>query len=193
VLPAKRCGDFNQALMELGALVCTPTSPDCAKCPLAGKCEAKRLGLQGAIPPKKKPPAITAVNEVGVVIRDGDKVLLCQRPASAGRWQNMWEVPHAPREGGEEVPDAAARVAKELTDLDVEVGAELLTIKHGVTRYAITLVCVEASPTGGAFAPGAYAAAKWLAPAELAEYPVSAPQRKLMTELANANRQPRLF
>jgi A/G-specific adenine glycosylase len=193
VLPAKRCGDFNQSLMELGALVCAPTSPDCAKCPLAGKCEAKRLGLQGAIPPRKKPPAITAVSEVGVVIRDGAKILLCQRRADAGRWQNMWEVPHAPRADGEDVSDAAARVAKELTGFDVEVGGELLTIKHGVTRYAITLACLGASVTGGEFSPGAYAAAEWLAPAELAEYPVSSPQRRLMTALASGSRQGRLF
>ena len=67
------------------------------------------------------------------------------------------------------------------------------TIKHGVTRYAITLACVEAALAGGAFAPGAYAEAKWVTPAELAAFPVSAPQRKLMTALANPNRQPRLF
>jgi A/G-specific adenine glycosylase len=191
-LPPKRCGDFNQALMELGALVCTPTSPACGKCPLAGKCEAERLGLQESIPPRKKPKAITAVSEVGVVVRDGPKVLLCRRPADAGRWQNMWEVPHAARADGEDLSDAAARVAKELTGLDVDAGAELLTIKHGVTRYAITLACVEAEVAGGSFAPGAYAEAKWLAPAELAEYPVSSPQRKLMTALAK-NRQGRLF
>lgn len=193
VLPAKRCGDFNQGLMELGALVCRPTAPDCGTCPLAGHCEANRLGLQDQIPPKKKQPTITAVNEVGVVIRDGDKVLLCQRPANAGRWQNMWEVPHAPRADGEDVSAAARRVAHELTGFVVEPGAELLTVKHGVTRYAIALVCVGAELVGGAFAPGAYAAARWVTPAELAEYPVSAPQRKLMTALADSNRQGRLF
>lgn len=191
VLPAKRCGDFNQALMELGALVCRPAAPDCARCPLAARCEARRRGLQGAIPPKKAAPAITAVNEVGVVIRDGAKVLLCQRPATAGRWQNMWEVPHAPRGDGEDLSAAAARVARELTGFEVEPGAELLLIRHGVTRYAIALACVEAARAGGAFAPGAYAAAKWVAPAELADYPVSAPQRKLMTALTAP--APRLF
>jgi A/G-specific adenine glycosylase len=193
VLPAKRAGDFNQSLMELGALVCTPTSPECGKCPLVASCEAKRLGLQEQIPPKKKQPAITAVNEVGVVIRQGEKLLLCRRPADAGRWQNMWELPHAPRAEEEDVSDAAVRVAKELTGFDVEPGQEVQTIKHGVTRYAITLVCVEAMLVGGKFAPGAYAEAKWVTPAELAAFPVSSPQRKLMTTLANPNRQLRLF
>lgn len=193
VLPRTRAGDFNQSLMELGALVCTPAAPACDRCPVAANCEANRLGLQAVIPPKKKPLAITEVSEVGVVVRDGGTVLLCQRPADAGRWQNMWEVPHAPRADGEDVTAAAVRVAKELTGFDIEPGAEVLTVRHGVTRYAITLVCVEAGRAGGTFAPGAYAAAKWLVPAELAAYPVSAPQRKLMTALADPNRQPRLF
>lgn len=193
VLPAKRCGDFNQSLMELGALVCTPTAPECGKCPVAANCEAKRLGLQEQIPPKKAQPAITLVNEVGVVVRNGGKLLLCQRPASAGRWQNMWEVPHAPRADDEDVGAAAARVAKELTGFDVEAGSEVLTIKHGVTRYAITLVCVEAALAGGTFEPGAYVRGEWVTPADLAEYPVSSPQRKLMTALADPNRQGRLF
>lgn len=193
VLPAKRCGDFNQSLMELGALVCSPAAPDCGKCPVATNCEAKRLGLQTQIPPKKAAPAITEVSEVGVVVRNGDRVLLCQRPADAGRWQNMWEVPHAPRTLDEDANAAAVRVAKELTGFDAEAGAEVATIKHGVTRYAITLVCVEAELKGGAFEAGAYSAARWVAPAELVEYPVSAPQRKLMTALADPNRQRRLF
>jgi len=179
--------------MELGALVCSPASPDCGKCPVASNCAAKRLGLQDAIPPKKAAATITEVSEVGVVLRSGEKVLLCQRPADAGRWQNMWEVPHAPRADGEDVNEAAVRVAKELTGVIVEATTEVMTIKHGVTRYAITLVCVEAERTGGAFAPGAYAAARWVTPAELAEFPVSAPQRKLMTALADPNRQRRLF
>ncbi len=193
VLPQNRAGDFNQSLMELGALVCTPAAPACDKCPLSANCIANRDSLQDKIPPKKKPVAITEVAEVGVVIRNGGKVLLCQRPASAGRWQNMWEVPHSPRAPGEDIGAATARVAKELTGFEIEPGAEMMVIKHGVTRYAITLVCVEATLVGGAFAPGAYATAKWVTLVELAAYPVSAPQRKLMTALADPNRQPRLF
>jgi A/G-specific adenine glycosylase len=191
VLPKKRVGDFNQALMELGALVCTPTAPDCARCPLAADCVANRDGLQEAIPPKKKPPVITDVAEVGVVVRDGSKVLLCRRPEKA-RWANMWEVPHAERRPREEVADAAVRVAKELAGVDVEPGDEVLTIRHGVTRYSITLVCVEAALRGGSFASDFYTAGEWVEPAEAGEYPVSTSQRKLIASLA-APRQRRLF
>src|SRR5262249_760850 len=91
------------------------------------------------------------------------------------------------------ISDAAVRVAKELTGLNVDVGEEVLTIKHSVTRYAITLVCLDAALSSGEFVSGAYAAAKWLTPAELAEYPASSPQRKLMTALAKGNGEGQLF
>jgi A/G-specific adenine glycosylase len=193
VLPEKRAGDFNQALMELGALVCTPTNPKCDACPLAAHCEANRLGLQEPIPPKKKAKAITEVREVAAVVRDGGRVLLCRRPADAARWQNMWEVPHAEARPDEPDDAAAIRVAAELTGLRIEPGAVLLTVRHGVTRYSITMTCVEAAARGGSFSSGFYAEGRWVELDTLADYPVSAPQRKLMTALANANRQRRLF
>src|SRR5262249_35408768 len=136
VLPQKRAGDFNQALMELGAVVCSPTAPACGRCPLATHCIAKRDGLQAQIPPPQKPKEVTRVREVGGVIRDGGKVLLCRRRSDAARWQNMWEVPHAERGEKEDVAAPAVRVARELTGLDVEVGPEVMTIRHTVTRFA---------------------------------------------------------
>ena len=193
VLPDRRAGDFNQALMELGALVCTPAKPRCADCPLAGVCVANRDGLQAVIPPPKTAPAITAVREVGVVARDGAKVLLCRRPADAGRWQNMWEVPHAEVTEGEDDAAAAERIARELTGYAVTPGEEVAAIKHGVTRYAITLTVLTAARAGGRFRRGFYAEAKWVTPAGLADFPVSAPQRKLMTLLAKPPAQRRLF
>jgi A/G-specific adenine glycosylase len=179
--------------MELGALICTPTAPQCDRCPLARQCVARREGLQEVIPPRKKPPAPVLVNEVGVVIRDGKRILICQRPPDAERWQNMWEAPHAERSSKEELSAAAIRIARELTGLEIETGAEILTIRHGVTRFAITLACLEAEYRGGSFAPGFYTAAKWLLPRELTDYPLSSPQRRLMTELAGTTRQKRSF
>jgi A/G-specific adenine glycosylase len=193
VLPRERVGDFNQAVMELGALVCTPAAPKCGECPVARWCEANRLGLQEAIPPKPKPKAVTEVREVGVAVRDGPNVLLCRRPPDAARWADMWEVPHGEVNAGEPDDAAAVRVAKELTGLDVKPGPEVATIRHGVTRWSITLVCLEARRVGGRFRPGAYAAVEWADPAKPDGRPVSSPQRRLMAELARRGRQMRLF
>jgi A/G-specific adenine glycosylase len=133
------------------------------------------------------------VREVGVVVWRGPKLLLCRRPADAARWQNMWEVPHAEAAEGESDEAAAVRVVRELTGLTVTAGAGVAVIKHGVTRFAITLSVLGAKRVAGRFTPGFYAEAKWVTPAELAAYPVSAPQRKLMTLLTNPPEQGWLF
>src|SRR5207248_11737287 len=75
LLPSKRSGEFNQGLMELGALVCTPSAPRCGECPLAKICEAQRLGMQEAIPPRTPPPLTIDVQEVAVVVRRGCPLL----------------------------------------------------------------------------------------------------------------------
>jgi A/G-specific adenine glycosylase len=192
ILPARRVGDFNQALMELGALVCTPTAPRCAACPLADLCVARQNGLQEVIPPPASALPTVAVDEAAVVVRRGDGVLLVQRPET-GRWAGMWEFPHAALEGAERHEDAAARVVSELTGLRADLGGELLTVRHGVTRFRITLVCFEARYRGGTFRSHFYRRAAWLRPEELSAYPVSRPQRRLTQAVVRPPAQKRLW
>jgi A/G-specific adenine glycosylase len=192
LLPVKRVGDFNQALMELGALVCTPTEPRCGACPLAADCIAQRLGLQETIPAKAPPPAITDVSEAAVVIRRGSEVLLAQRPESAKRWANLWEFPHGPLTDGESHEEAAVRLARD-SGLDVRLGPELLTLRHGITRFRITMACFEAEHVGGEFRSDFYRQGTWVAPERLPDYPVSAPQRRLAKALLAPARQRTLF
>jgi A/G-specific adenine glycosylase len=192
ILPKHRAGEFNQALMELGALVCTPVAPRCGECPLASMCEAKRLGLQEQIPARTPPPATIRVREAAVVVRRGEQVLLVQRPES-GRWATMWEFPHVELKEDETHEAAAERCLRELVGVGAEVGGEIMTIQHGVTRYAITMVCLEARYLEGEFRSAFYSRGVWLTLAELSAYPVSAPQRRLIRELTRPNRQPGLF
>jgi A/G-specific adenine glycosylase len=182
LLPARGAGEFNQALMEVGALVCTPTAPRCDACPLAARCVARQQGLQEVIPARTLPPATTYVQEAAVVVRRGDRVLLAQRPAT-GRWAGMWEFPHGALEEGETPAAAARRLGPALTGLEMELGAEVLTVRHGITRYHVTLVCFEAEHVGGNFRSPFYVGGEWLAPADLAAYPVSSPQRRLARAL----------
>jgi A/G-specific adenine glycosylase len=192
LLPKARVGSFNQALMELGALVCTSTRPRCRECPVAARCAAHRLGLQEAIPPRAGARAITAVREVAVLVRRRGRFLLVQRPAE-GRWAGLWEFPHGPVAEGEDETTAAHRIAHDLAGLDIRLGPELLTVRHGVTRYAITLLGFEAEHARGEFASDFYRHAVWVKPAQLAGYPVSAAQRRLAQALTAPARQPRFF
>jgi A/G-specific adenine glycosylase len=191
LLPARRVGDFNQALMEVGALVCTPVAPRCAACPLAGICASHRLGLQDEIPRPTARPQPVDVQEVAVVVRRGCEVLLVQRP-TGGRWASMWEFPRGPVAGAETHEAAAARLLAERTGIRAVVEGELMTLRHGVTHHRITLVCFEARYRSGRFRPAYYPRAVWLPPGRLLDYPVSSPQRRLVQALTGS-RQPRLF
>ena len=90
IMPVKRPGDFNQALMDLGSQVCRPQEPDCERCPLKTCCDAFSLGLQKELPRRKPRTPITAVDEVCVVIRRRNKYLL-RRRTDGERWAGMWD------------------------------------------------------------------------------------------------------
>jgi A/G-specific adenine glycosylase len=192
ILPKREVGAFNQALMELGALVCTPTAPRCDECPLAARCEAHRLGQQEMIPARTPPPESVRIEEAAIVVRRGSKVLLVQRPPT-GRWAGLWEFPHGPLRDGETHEAAAIRLLHELTGLQADLGAELLTIRHGIMHYQITLTCFEVTHRRGKFHPRFYVQGRWLSLAELAAYPISSPHRRLSRFLLAPSRQRRLF
>ena len=191
ILPIKRVGDFNQALMELGALVCTASSPACADCPLSPRCKAYNTGRQNEIPRKSAPPATTKVQESAVVIRREGKVLLIQRPA-IGRWAGLWEFPHGPLMEGESHEETAVHLAREV-GMEIDLGPELVTMTHTITRYHITLVCFAAEYRRGEFTSSYIPQAAWVEPDRLGDYPVSSPQRRLAREVAHPDRQRRLF
>lgn len=181
LLPALRAGDFNQALMELGALVCTSGVPKCLECPLAGVCVAHQEGLQDRIPVRASPPRIEELRESAVVVHHRGRILLVRRP-SKGRWANMWEVPHTTLEEEEDHDQAARRLLKEL-EIEARLGSELMTIHHAVTRFRIAMRCLNAIYKSGKFKPCFYEEARWVKPADISDYPVSSPQRLLAARL----------
>ncbi len=177
VLPHKRVGDFNQAMMELGALVCTPVAPNCELCPVRRECVANQFGLQAEIPPPAKKKVLTTAQETALLIQREGRVLLCQRPPTAERGAMLWEFP----------------ATAESVGMTVELGPELLTVQHGVTRFRIVLEASEAVWLRGEFASDFYTAGVWLTAEELASYPMSIPQGKLRAEWSKTSRQGRLW
>ena len=141
---------------------------------------------------RKPSPEPTSVREAAVVVRRGEQVLLLQRPPD-GRWPSLWEFPHGPLVEGEASDEAAARLLGELTGLQGRIGSELITFRHGVTRFRITLDCFEAAYLSGNFRSAFYRQAVWATPAELKAYPVSSPQRRLAKALTDERKQRRLF
>ena len=193
LLPGAGVGEFNQALMELGALVCTPTRPRCGDCPAGASLRSPPTRLA------RSDPRESAVlrRHGGTRGRGGHppryaRCLLARRPA-VGRWAGLWEFPHGAMNIGEDAGSAALRIVRELTALEARLGAELLTVRHGVTRFAITLFCFEAEYGSGEFGSDFYEEGRWIKAEELADYPVSATQRRLAQTLTAPSRQRRLF
>lgn len=184
LLPRRRVGDFNQALMELGALTCTPTNPRCTECPIAQHCIAKRNNLQNVIPLKTRKTPYVNRTEIALIVRRGRRVLFVQRPAH-GRWSNMWEFPHVECPPGSPVQKVIDRFVTSMLGLKATIGSELMVIRHGVMRERITMHCLEANYRSGSFRSPFYIAGRWLLPNQFTELPVSSPHRKLVA-LANA-------
>ena len=179
ILPDVRAGDFNEALMELGALVCSSDKPRCGECPLRRLCIARREGAQDAIPPKARVPVIVAVNEVAVAIHRGGKLLLGQRPAGE-RWAGMWELPHGKRKPRESLARGATRIALDLTGLRIELGQKFAAVKHTVTRFQIAMTAIAATARGRPLATF-HSKMRWFKESELESLPLPVPQRKLVT------------
>lgn len=178
LVPQRGAGEFNQALMEIGALVCTSAAPRCTACPLKRTCAAFQTGRQGELPARPPSAQVVEVREVAVVVRRRAAVFLVRRPES-GRWAGLWEFPHGPLEDGERPEEAATRLLTSVTGLSATIGREIGVLRHGVTRYRITLACFEARYRRGAFRSDFYTAGRWVVPAQLADFALSAPQRRL--------------
>jgi A/G-specific adenine glycosylase len=147
LVPQDRPGDFNQALMELGATVCTPRTPACEACPLAKDCVARREGLTLSLPELPPRAKATRVRVATVVVREKNHVLLVQQPASAARWAGLWTFPHVELGAREASKSAAERAAREL-GLEVRIGKRLASFAHTITRFRIAFEAFEGTLDG---------------------------------------------
>jgi A/G-specific adenine glycosylase len=170
-------GAWNQALMELGATVCTPREPRCSLCPVHELCEARKRGLERELPRAKKRNASVAVELEALVIARGSALLLEQRP-SGGRMAGLWQVPTiqiSPTiERGDELkglfPSAYPR------GLHRESDRALGEIAHTITHHRIrVLVHSGAAPRGELDTPLA-----WIERSKLADLALTGMARKIL-------------
>ena len=160
VVDPRRPGDFNSAMMELGATVCAPRSPQCLICPVAAFCQARAAGVQDRIPPPKRAVETPLVERDVYRIADADGRLLVERRPPTGRWAGLWQFVTRPPGGPLPVTTAAPRPAGEVR----------LGLSH--RRYVFRVFDCETSDA--APPPLRFAGA-----AELADLPMSRPQRRI--------------
>ena len=182
VLPAKQPGKLNQALMELGATICSPREPQCESCPVKRYCQAFLDGTQATIPQPKSRQVITELTEASIAIQSGSKYLLRQR-TNEERWAGLWdfvrfEIAHNANEVDYERLVAAVH---ERTGLTVTPERLVVELKHGVTRYRITLKCFVANKQHGRLLK--HEVWKWVSPIQFDDYPLSVTARQFAKRL----------
>jgi A/G-specific adenine glycosylase len=167
LVPAQSPGDFNQALMELGATVCTPRNPRCDACPVAAQCIALEQRLVDALPELPVRAKPTQVHMVAAIATRSDRVLVTRLLPDAPRWAGMWLFPNA-EVGSRETPEAAVeRALQSFVGLRAQPSGILCVVRHTVTRYRITLDVYRTSMPQGVAKTLSVAEVAWKKPSEL--------------------------
>lgn len=138
LLPQENARAFNQALMELGALVCGPRRADCAACPVAELCLARQRGTvdqRPVLPPKKELIRISMAS--GVLVHQGRILVQKRRPDDV--WPGLWEFPGGCLEAEESPEEALVREFWEETELRVRPVGKIAVVRYGYTRYRVTM------------------------------------------------------
>lgn len=191
LIDKERPGDFNQALMELGATVCTPSNPDCEDCPLSTDCTAYATLKTDTIPyksPAKKRPH----HHIGVgIIKEDSKVLIALRPEDA-MLGGLWEFPGGKQKDGEHIEKTVTRELKEELGVDVSVTKPFMKFDHAYSHFKITLHAYICELLDGEPKPKTSQQIKWVNVKELEDYPFPKANRKLTEKLMSTSSQKEL-
>ena len=186
LIPPGEAGTFNQAMMELGALVCG-ARPKCDACPLSADCRALALGDPLAYPEFAPKKTFTRQTDVCAVIYNAEGRLLLTRRAPDGLWGGLWELPRVTLSEGEGAEEAASRAAREIAGLTAVPGETLARVKHGVMQKKITLLGLACdAPNPERAEPLGCAAVEWTTLEGTLAYPLSSPQARLIEKLLEA-------
>ena len=183
LLDPQRPRAFNQALMDLGATVCTPRNPSCGACPLQGHCAAYAAGDPAAYPVKDAPRELPfQVIGVGVVRNGAGEVLIDQR-LNEGLLGGLWEFPGGKQEPGEPIVDTIRRELREELAIEAAVGEELIVVDHAYSHKKLRFVVHLCTWLSGDPQPLASQQVRWVRPEQLADFPFPAANARIIAAL----------
>ena len=169
LLARTRPGDFNQAMMELGALVCRPTSPRCVECPVSADCDAFGSGRTSEFPvraPRREVP----LHRVAVgVVEDGEKLLITRRRPE-GLLGGLWEFPGGKIRDGETPESACVREIREEVSLDVEIESYVGRVRHAYTHFRVELDVFRCRRRGGTVSLSGPVDYRWITLEDVEDY-----------------------
>jgi len=195
LLPRGHAAEFNQAVMELGALICKPARPECPVCPVKHACVANRLGLADRLPSWPPRPRLPVrVRLVAAVAYRGR--LLFERRALEGFLGGLWELPGIYLEGKEGSRQGFRRLEKQLGDrLSVQriPEGEDFSVKHVYSHFEESnqvFVCEGAGGSNRGRRGGTEQTYRWIHPARLEPYPITGATRKILRRLEQTGTKP---
>jgi len=168
LVPRTAPGDFNQAMMELGARVCTPKRPGCALCPVAACCRALRAGTVELRPVRGADKARPHHEVVVAVIARQGKFLVGKRPP-AGLLGGLWEFPGGKVNAGESHEQALLRECREELGIEVRPGGLIACVRHAYTHFRVTLNVYRCALVSGRPHPRSHTELRWVRSAEFSE------------------------
>ena len=172
--PAVRVADYTQAIMDLGATLCTRAQPRCAECPVADTCVARRDGLTAQLPTRKPTRRVpTRATTMLVVCDEAGRVLLQRRPPT-GVWAQLWSLPECT------TPDDAARDLQERWGIVAGTATVLPAFTHTFSHYRLDVAPLLLRTTARAARVADTPDRSWFEPGQLASLGLPAPVRKLL-------------
>lgn len=182
LLPRRRIRDFNEAMMEFGALVCTPKNPQCENCPLRTCCEAARIGIQKDLPVRTPRKPVPHFDVTAGIIWKEDRFLITLRPPK-GLLGGLWEFPGGKLEPEETLEACLKREISEELELDIQVGRPLVSVNHAYTHFKITLHVFHCRYGSGEVVPHDCDDFRWIRPEELGDFAFPGADRKVIEAL----------
>ena len=180
VFPKDSPGEFNQAMMELGALVCRSRNPQCLACPVREFCRAAREGTREIIPRPRKLRLEKIEAAIAVIEKDG-RFLIQKRPAG-GLLAGLWEFPGGKVEPGESPTAALRREIREELGVEVENVRRLTSVRHAYTRFRVTLHAYACGIRDQDFRTGPRR--RWVTLTSIRKYPLPSGSVKIVDFLA---------
>lgn len=183
MIPEAQPGDFNQAVMELGATVCTPSNPKCEECPLSVDCVAYQTVRTDSIPyksPAKKVPHHHI--GVGLIVNKNNELLIALRPNDV-MLGGLWEFPGGKKENGEDIEETVRRELEEELGVDVQVYDQFMKLKHAYSHFKITLHAYWCSISSGTPKPISGKELNWVSLDEIDRYPFPKANKTLIEKL----------
>ncbi len=183
LVPPGEAGPFNEAMMDLGATICTPRRPDCPHCPLRTVCDARSKGLQEKLPVKTRRKATPHYDVVVAVIIKGGRVLIDRR-SDAGMLGGLWEFPGGKVEPGESPVQAVRREVRE--EIGIEVAPQdkpFVTVSHAYSHFRITLQAFRCRHLRGRARAIGPAAVRWVDADKLTTYAFPRANQKVLRAL----------